>query len=83
MQSQLDKIGELMQKFFFFEMKNVNERKWTFQEENILFQMLICKQMVYCCDICDKTFKFKSKIKHFWNLTHNKLEKCIRIKHSV
>ena len=39
--------------------------------------------MDYYCDIYDKTIKTKSKNKHFKSLTHNELEKCIRIKHTI
>ena len=39
--------------------------------------------MDYFCDLCDKTFKIKSKSKHHKSLAHTDFEKCIRIKNTI
>ena len=39
--------------------------------------------MDFYCDVCDKTFEYKSKSKHLQSLTHEDFEKCIPINHTV
>ena len=42
----------------------------------------IRRNMNYPCHVCDKTIKFKSKIKICKSLSHTELDKCIRLKHT-
>ena len=39
--------------------------------------------MDYCCDVCDRTIKFKSESKHLHSLRHHEFEKCIQRKNSI
>ena len=39
--------------------------------------------MDYIRVVCDRTILFKSKIKHFQNLTHKDFDESIQIKHTI
>ena len=39
--------------------------------------------MDHFCDVCEKNTKYKSKSIHFQSLTHHKLNKCLRKKHTI
>ena len=39
--------------------------------------------MDYYCDLYDKTIKNKNKTENLPCLTHNELDKCIRLKHNI
>ena len=41
------------------------------------------KEKDYYCDVYDISIKIKSKSKHLHSLTHNELEKCIQINHTI
>ena len=41
------------------------------------------KRMDYYCYICDKMFGIQSKTRNPESLTHDVLDKCIHIKHTI
>ena len=45
-----------------------------------MFQVILYKEMVYHCVVCDETNKIKIENKQH---THIEFEKCIRIKHTI
>ena len=55
---------------------------WSLNE-NSFFHKILYKYMEYYCDVCDKTSKIATKIKHLQSLTHSKLSECIRKKHAI